>query len=409
MNRPPLFLDLREGVVHPRLPLTVLLAEPPSHGDRAVKVELDPPIVIQLVLEPRRTLEREFVSGYLALIAIAFLGERTVAAEEDDPEPTRFRVVAPVVDAPLGRLVPEDRLVRLDEEVSAVEPVERLGTCDRYAWAEHAVLSVFLGSPRPQKRLETLELWIRRWGRERRLLGHVVCHGLCLLLWSWRAPRASLQVEPRPAVELIAAPPTGSSRRASARMLGLTSRVVAAGSAGLTPREQGLLDAVRSGDEDAFRRLLEPYRGDLHAHCYRMLGSLHDAEDAVQETLLRAWRALPRFGGPGLLRPWLYRIATNVCLDALARRPKRLLPIDHGPPAEPDDDPGAPLAESVWVDPYPDQEIGVEDGYAAPEARYERREAVELSFIAALLHLPAQQRAVLTLREVLGFYASHDS
>ena len=189
-------------------------------------------------------------------------------------------------------------------------------------------------------------------------------------------------------------------------MLGLTSRVVAAGSAGLTPREQGLLDAVRSGDEDAFRRLVEPYRGDLHAHCYRMLGSLHDAEDAVQETLLRAWRALPRFGGPGLLRPWLYRIATNVCLDALARRPKRLLPIDHGPPAEPDDDPGAPLAESVWVEPYPDQEIGVEDGYAAPEARYERREAVELAFIAALQHLPAQQRAVLILRDVLGFSAS---
>jgi RNA polymerase sigma-70 factor, ECF subfamily len=94
-----------------------------------------------------------------------------------------------------------------------------------------------------------------------------------------------------------------------------------------------------------------------------MLGSLHDSDDALQETLPRAWRALPRFGGRGLLRPWLYRIATNVCLDALARRPKRSLPIDHGPPAEPGDDPGAPLAESVWVEPYPDHEIGLEPSY----------------------------------------------
>jgi RNA polymerase sigma-70 factor (ECF subfamily) len=174
----------------------------------------------------------------------------------------------------------------------------------------------------------------------------------------------------------------------------------------LTPREQELLDALRAGDEDAFRRLVEPYRADLHAHCYRMLGSLHDAEDSLQETLLRAWRALPRFGGPGLLRPWLYRIATNVCLDALARQSRRFLPIDHSPPADPDDDPGAPLAESVWVEPYPDREIGLGDGYAGPEARYERREAVELAFIAALQHLPARQRAALILRDVLGFSAS---
>ena len=136
-----------------------------------------------------------------------------------------------------------------------------------------------------------------------------------------------------------------------------------------------------------------------------MLGSLHDADDALQETMLRVWRALPRFGGPGLLRPWLYRIATNVCLDELARRRKRLLPIDHGSPSAPDDDPGAPLAESVWVEPYPDVEMGLEDGYAAPAARYERREAVELAFIAALQHLPARQRAVLILRDVLGFSA----
>jgi RNA polymerase sigma-70 factor (ECF subfamily) len=173
----------------------------------------------------------------------------------------------------------------------------------------------------------------------------------------------------------------------------------------LTTTEQDLLSAVRHGDEDAFRRLVEPHRADLHAHCYRMLGSLHDADDALQETLLRAWRALPRFGGPGLLRPWLYKIATNVCLDALARRRKRLLPIDHGPPSGPDDAPGVPLAESVWVEPYPDREVRLEDGYAVPEARYERREAVELAFIAALQHLPPRQRAVLILRDVLGFSA----
>jgi RNA polymerase sigma-70 factor (ECF subfamily) len=171
------------------------------------------------------------------------------------------------------------------------------------------------------------------------------------------------------------------------------------------PPEQELLDAVRGGDEDAFRNLIESYRSELHAHCYRMLGSLHDAEDALQETLLRAWRALPRFRGRGRFRPWLYRIATNVCLDALAQRPKRLLPIEQGSPAGPADDPGAPPTESIWLEPYPDREVGLEDGYATPEARYEQREAVELAFIAAIQHLPATQRAVLILRDVLGFSA----
>jgi RNA polymerase sigma-70 factor (ECF subfamily) len=165
------------------------------------------------------------------------------------------------------------------------------------------------------------------------------------------------------------------------------------------------LEAARGGDEDAFRRLVEPHRAELHAHCYRMLGSLQDAEDAVQETLLRAWKGLPRFGGRRLVRPWLYRIATNVCLDALAKRPRRLLPLEHGSPAAPDAAPGEPLAGSVWVEPYPDEKHGLEDGYAAPEARYERREAVELAFIVALQHLPATQRAVLILRDVLGFSA----
>ena len=136
-----------------------------------------------------------------------------------------------------------------------------------------------------------------------------------------------------------------------------------------------------------------------------MLGSVHDAEDALQEALLRAWRGLARFEGRSSLRSWLYRIATNTCLDAIAKRPKRVLPVDYGPPIDPHDGPDLPLAESVWVEPYPDETLGVEDGYAAPEARYEQREAVELAFIAALQHLPANQRAVLILREVLGFSA----
>ena len=170
-------------------------------------------------------------------------------------------------------------------------------------------------------------------------------------------------------------------------------------------REQELLKAAREGDEGAYGSLVEPHRGELHAHCYRMLGSVHDAEDALQEAMLRAWRGLPRFEGRSSLRSWLYKIATNTCLDAIARRPKRMLPLDHGPAADPDDGPGEPLVESVWVEPYPDELLGVEDGPAAPEARYERREGVELAFIAALQHLPANQRAVLILREVLGFSA----
>src|SRR5262245_50697513 len=169
------------------------------------------------------------------------------------------------------------------------------------------------------------------------------------------------------------------------------------------PLEQALLDVVRGGDEDAFRRLVELHRAELHAHCYRMLGSLHDAEDALQETLLRVWRGLPAFAGRSSLRTWFYSIATNVCLDAIARRPKRVLPVDYGPSTDPKADPGPPLVESVWVEPYPDGRIGVADGYAAPQARYEQREAVELAFIVALQYLPARQRAVLVLREVLGF------
>jgi RNA polymerase sigma-70 factor, ECF subfamily len=173
--------------------------------------------------------------------------------------------------------------------------------------------------------------------------------------------------------------------------------------------EQELLEAACQGDENAFRRLVEPHRPALHAHCYRMLGSLHDAEDALQDALLRAWRGLCGFDRRSALRSWLYRITTNACLDAIARRPKRVLPIDYGPPASVGDELGEPVTESVWVEPYPDEMIGLEEGYAAPEARYEQREAVELAFVAALQHLPPRQRAVLILRDVLSLSAKEVS
>ncbi len=166
------------------------------------------------------------------------------------------------------------------------------------------------------------------------------------------------------------------------------------------------LEAARKGDQDAFARLVDPYRAQLHAHCYRMLGSVHDADDALQETLLRAWRALGRFEGRSSLRSWLYTIATNTCLNQIAKRPKRVLPVDYGPAADPHDKPGTPITESVWIEPYPDETFDVADELAGPDARYEQREGVELAFVAALQHLPPKQRAVLILREVLRWQAS---
>jgi RNA polymerase sigma-70 factor, ECF subfamily len=173
----------------------------------------------------------------------------------------------------------------------------------------------------------------------------------------------------------------------------------------VTASERELLQAARRGDDDAFARLAGPFRGQLYAHCYRMLGSATDAEDALQETLLRAWRALPRFEGRSSVRSWLYKIATNACRRQVERRPRRVLPVDYGPAADPDDDPAEPVTEAVWLEPYPDEQLGLASGPASPEARYAQREGVELAFIAALQHLPARQRAVLILRDVLGFSA----
>jgi RNA polymerase sigma-70 factor, ECF subfamily len=179
-----------------------------------------------------------------------------------------------------------------------------------------------------------------------------------------------------------------------------TAKLIAVGA-----DERRLLEEARTGDQQAFRALAEEYRSALYAHCYRMLGSLQDAEDALQETLLRAWRGLDGFEGGRPLRPWLYRIATNVCLDVIAKRPKRVLPVDRSPSSGAEVGPGKPLVENVWLEPFPDELLGLEDAFEAPAASYERRESVELAFVALLQHLPATQRAVLILREVLGFSA----
>src|SRR6201981_4252500 len=121
-------------------------------------------------------------------------------------------------------------------------------------------------------------------------------------------------------------------------------------SASVTVRQQALIAAATANDETAYQQLVEPHRGELHAHCYRMLGSVHDAEDALQDALLRAWRGLPRFEGRSSLRSWLYRIATNSCLRLIERRPKRVLPIDYGPQSDGQHDPASPLADAGWME-----------------------------------------------------------
>jgi RNA polymerase sigma-70 factor (TIGR02960 family) len=163
---------------------------------------------------------------------------------------------------------------------------------------------------------------------------------------------------------------------------------------------EATLARARAGDDEAFRELTEPHRRELQRHCYRIVGSIQDAEDLVQETLLSAWRSLQSFEGRASVRAWLYRIATNRCLDALrarSRSPRDLPPMDE--PLEP-----TRRIEPIWLEPYPDVLLeGIPDRAQGPEARYEEREAIELAFIVALQHLPPRQRAALVLRDVLGF------
>jgi RNA polymerase sigma-70 factor (ECF subfamily) len=170
---------------------------------------------------------------------------------------------------------------------------------------------------------------------------------------------------------------------------------------------EGLLTRAAAGDEDAFRELIDPHRRELQLHCYRILGSMLDAEDALQEMMLSAWRGLGRFEGRASLRAWLYRIATNRCLDALRDAGRR--PPPSSAPVGPAVEPPEPTRlagpnEPTWLEPYPDVLLaGVADVSPGPEARYETREAVQLAFIAGLQHLPPRQRAALVLRDVLGF------
>jgi RNA polymerase sigma-70 factor (TIGR02960 family) len=170
--------------------------------------------------------------------------------------------------------------------------------------------------------------------------------------------------------------------------------------------EADLLAAARRGDSSAFEGLVARFRRELFAHCYRMLGSVHDAEDALQESLLAAWRGLAGFEGRSSLRPWLYRIATNACIRLISRRPRRILSPDYGPPRRDTGDLGEPVTEPIWLEPWPDDEPPAEPGEVDPAARLQRRESVELAFVAALQFLPGTQRAVLLLREVLEFSAA---
>ena len=166
-----------------------------------------------------------------------------------------------------------------------------------------------------------------------------------------------------------------------------------------------LISRAHGGDGEAFRALTEPFRRELHVHCYRMLGSVQDAEDALQETLVAAWRGLDGFSESASIRTWLYRIATNKCLNAIRtarRRPAKAWDIPGVEPPEP-----TRLGETVWLGPYPDSLLdGAFDLPVGPEARYEQTESISLAFIAALQVLPPRQLAVLILRDVLGFRAN---
>jgi len=165
--------------------------------------------------------------------------------------------------------------------------------------------------------------------------------------------------------------------------------------------QQATLERARAGDEQAFRDLTDPYRHELLAHCYRMLGSLTEAEDMLQETLLAAWRGLTRFEGRASLRSWLYRIATNICLNAV-RAGARRIPLEPTPPFQPPEP--TQRDEIRWLQPYPDTLLeGIADTAPGPEARYSQSEAIQLAFVAGLQRMPPRQAATVLLRDVLGF------
>ena len=172
------------------------------------------------------------------------------------------------------------------------------------------------------------------------------------------------------------------------------------------PEAAQILAAAQNGDTNAFSELTEPYRRELQVHCYRILGSLHEAEDMVQETLLKAWKRLDSYEGRASFRAWLYKIATNTCLDFLdQRRSRRLLPLDVGPASDPEMAIQPPTAEMTWLEPFPDEWLR-DTSAVNPEARYSDLESISLSFMTALQSLPPRQRAVLILRDVLDFSAN---
>jgi RNA polymerase sigma-70 factor (TIGR02960 family) len=173
------------------------------------------------------------------------------------------------------------------------------------------------------------------------------------------------------------------------------------------PADQQWLPQARAGDAGAFDRLVAPYRRRLHTHCYRMLGSPHDADDALQETLLAAWRGMGSFEGRSAFGTWLHQISTHACLRLIAKRPRRIQSPEHGPAFDTTDDLGQMVTGPVWLEPFPDDEAPWQGGsHEDPAEWLARREHVELAYIAALQRLPGAQRAVLLLRQVLGYSAA---
>ena len=178
------------------------------------------------------------------------------------------------------------------------------------------------------------------------------------------------------------------------------------------PLEAEHLSAARAGDSQRFSELTEPYRRELQVHCYRILGSLHEAEDMVQETMLRAWKRLDTYEARASFRSWLYKIATNACLDTLDQRrsrrlyqSRRVLPTQYLPASDPQAQIAPPTPELTWLEPFPDEWLGDESALN-PELRYTESESISLSFLTALQTLPPRQRAVLILRDVLDFSAN---